>query len=228
MGAKGRGARVGQLETFLGVNHETAVNMAKRIREALKKDPQFFQRCLEIREPALGGIAAPTPNKNQHPTLHAVVFKFRTEALTREHVARIRWPNGPACPGCQKPNVRSVKSKCRRNRHLYWCLACKKQFSVTSGHGDLHGIRNLSEWFIALYLIESTSRGIPAELLERFLGVNYRTAVKLITWFEGKEERRKFLFDLYIGPNDPAEYFKAREQIKKDRALIAEQKGKSL
>jgi len=103
----------------------------------------------------------------------------------------------------------------------------KKQFSVTSGHGDPQGIRNLSEWFIGLYLIHSTPRGIEAKQLERFLGVNYRTAVKLITWFEGKEERRKLLFDLYIGPNDPAE-FKAREAIKRDRSLIAKQKGKSL
>ena len=95
-------------------------------------------------------------------------------------------------------------------------------------HRDLQGIRNLSEWFIALYLIESTPRGIAAKQLERFLGINYRTAVKLITWFEGKEERRKLLFDLYIGPNDPAEFFKAREAIKRDRSLIAEQKGKSL
>ena len=36
MGAAGRGVRVAQLEKFLGVNHETAVNMAKRIREAVK------------------------------------------------------------------------------------------------------------------------------------------------------------------------------------------------
>jgi transposase-like protein len=228
MGATGQGARVAQLEKFLGVNHETAVNMAKRIREAIKQDPQFIQRCLEIGEPALGSIAPPTPNRNQHPTLHAVLFKFRTEALTREHVARIRWPKGPTCPGCQKPNVRKVKSKCRRNRHLYWCLACKKQFSVTSGHRDLHGIRNLSEWFIALYLIESTTRGIRAKQLERLLGINYRTAVKLITWFQDNEERRKLLFDLYVGQNDPAEFFKAREAIKRDRVLIAEQKGKSL
>ena len=201
------------------------MNIAKRIREAIKLDPQLIERCLHVRQPALGSIQSETPNKNRHPTLHSVVCKFRTEALTREHVARVRWPHGPMCPGCQKSNVRRVKSKCRRNRHLYWCLGCKKQFSVTSGSQDLHGIRNLSEWLIALYLLESSPRGIPPKQLERLLGINYRTAVKLIAWFR-EEERRKFLFNLYIGYNDPAEFFKAQEAIKKDRALIEEQKAK--
>ena len=187
MGSIEKGVRVAQLETFLGVGHETAVNIAKRIREAIELDPQLIERCLHVRPPALGSIEPETPNRNRHPTLHSVVCKLRTEALTREHVARIRWPNGPTCPRCQKRNVRRVKSKCHRNRHLYWCLGCRKQFSVTSGSQDLHGIHHLSEWLIALYLNESTPRGIPPKKLERLLGINYRTALKLIGWFRGEK-----------------------------------------
>ena len=86
----------------------------------------------------------------------------------------------------------------------------------------------MSEWFIALYLMESTPSGVPPKQLERLLGINYRTAVSLIEWFRGKEERRKFLFDLYIGYNDPAEFQKAREAVKKERRLIKEQRAKSL
>jgi transposase-like protein len=131
------------------------------------------------------------------------------------------------CAKCQTTDVRRVKSKCRRNRHLYWCLLCKKQFSVTSGDHNLRGIRHLSEWFIALYLMESSPRGVPPKQLERLLGINYRTAMKLIGWFRNKEKQRKFLFDLYIGDNDPAEYEATRQGIKKERGLIEKQKGNS-
>ena len=62
--------------------------------------------------------------------------------------------------------------------------------------------------------------------LERMLGVSYRTAVSLIGWFRGKEERRKKLFEIYIGYNDPAEFQAAREVIKKEQRQIREQKAK--
>src|SRR6266487_3877147 len=76
--------------------------------------------------PAHRGMGRATPNKHKHPTLHSVVFKFRTEERTREHVAQASWPLGVECAKCQKRDVRRVKSKCRRNRHLYWCLSCEK------------------------------------------------------------------------------------------------------
>jgi transposase-like protein len=226
MGSIEAGARPAQLQKFIGVNHETAVNMARRIRAAMKQDISFVQRCVQLPRSYPGGIDPATPNRNRHPTLHAVAYKFATEEKTREHLARVRWPNGPMCPKCQKPKVRRVQSQCRRNRHIYWCLVCKKQFSVTSGSRDFHGIRNLSEWFIALYLMESSPRGVPPKQMERLLGVNYRTAVSLIEWFRGKEDRRKFLFDFYIGYNDPAEFQAAQAAVKKERQLIKQQQAK--
>jgi transposase-like protein len=226
MGSIEKGARVAQLQTYLGVSHETAVNMARRIRAAMRQDKSFVQRCVQLPGSYFGGIDPATPNRNRHPTLHAVVCKFATEEKTREHVARTLWPDGPTCPKCEKRDVRRVQNRCRRNRHLYWCLRCKKQFSVTSGKRDLHGIRHLSEWFIALYLMESSPRAIAPKQLERLLGVSYRTAVSLMGWFRGKEERRKKLFEIYIGYNDPAELEAAREAIKRERRQIQEEKAK--
>jgi transposase-like protein len=222
------GARVAQIETYLGVSHETAVNMARRIRELTEQDEAFVQRCVRLPKSYVNALDPATPNRNRHPTLHAIVCKFATEERTLEHVARILWPTGPTCPRCQKREVRKVRTKRPRNRPPYWCLRCEKQFTLTSGNRDLQGIHCLSEWFIALYLMESTPSGVPPKQLERLLGINYRTAVSLIEWFRGKEERRKFLFDLYIGSNDPAEFHKEREAIKKERRLIQEHKAKPL
>jgi transposase-like protein len=228
MGSIENGIRVAQLEKFIGVNHETAVYMAKRIRSEIEEYPEFIEDCLQVLPSVNGDMDRATPNKHRHPTLHSVVFKFRTEELTREHMARVRWPNGVECAKCQKTKVRKVKSTRGRNRHLYWCLGCKRQFSVTSGTKEFHGIRNFSEWMIALYLMESSPRGVPPILLERLLGINYRTAVKLIQWFQGKEDRRKQLFEICIGYNDPAEYEAARQAIKKERQLAKERKANPL
>src|ERR1700687_2150981 len=202
--------------------------MAQRVTEATKQDPQFIQRCLQVPPPVLGEMDRATPNKRNYPTLHAVVFKFRTEEVTRELVARVRWPLGIECAKCHKTDIRKVESKCRRNRNLYWCLGCKKQFSITSTSPDLRVIRDLSEWFIALYLMESSPRGNPPKQLQRLLGINYRTAAKLIGWFRGKEDSRKRLFKSYIGHNDPTEYEASRKAIKNERVLIEKQKGNSL
>jgi transposase-like protein len=226
MGSIENGARAAQLKRYLGISHQTSVDMAELIRETVKNDKDLIERCVQAPQGYGVYMAPAAPNRNRHPTLHAVVYKFATEERAREHVARIRWPNGTTCPKCQKPNVRRVRSKCRRNRHLYWCLLCKKQFSVTSGSRDLHNVRKLSEWLIALYLMESTPRGVRPGQLQRLLGISYRTAVSLLARFRGRKERRKRLFDIYIGHNDPAEFKKAQEAIKKERRLIQEYKAK--
>ena len=129
--------------------------------------------------------------RNRHRTLHAVVHRFATEERAREHFLKIRWPNGPKCPKCKKPDVRKVQSKCRRNRHLYRCLLCKRQ-----------------------------SRGIPAKQLERLLGISYRTALSLIRSFRVAGPKRKRAFEIYIGYNDPAEFQKAQEAVKEERRRI--------
>ena len=58
------------------------------------------------------------------------------------------------------------------------------------------------------------------------MGINYRTAVSLIGWFRGKEDRRKRLFDIYIGYNDPAEFHAAQKAVKEERRKIQEAKSK--
>ena len=97
MGSIEQGARVAQLQKYFGISHETAVNMARRIRQAIKQDKNFVERCVRLPQRYPAGIDLAAPNRNRHPTLHAVVYKFATEEKTREHVAQTLWPNGPTC-----------------------------------------------------------------------------------------------------------------------------------
>jgi transposase-like protein len=200
MGSVENGIRAAQLKAYLGVNYETARNMVRRIRVAIEQDPDFVQRCLLFAQP--GGVIEPAPaNRNRHPTLHAVVHKFATEEQTLEHLTRVRWPNGPECPKCKNPDVRKIHSKSNGNRPLYQCLPCKRQFTVTSGR-FFKSIRHISEWLIAVYLIESNPKGISPKQLQRLLGLSYRTAAYLAGGLRRNEKTRKTLFETYIGYND--------------------------
>jgi transposase-like protein len=199
MGSIKKGIRAAQLETYLGVSHETALNMVDRIRAAVKQDKHFLKRYVRLpkRNPAI--IEAPAACTRPLPTLHAVVHKFTTEAQTLEHLARVHWPTGPKCPKCKNADVRKIHSK-SSGRPLYRCPPCKKQFTVTSGL-FFKGLRRASEWLIAVYLVETNPRGISPKQMERLLGLSYRRAAYLIRGFRDKEKTRKALFKLYIGYN---------------------------
>jgi transposase-like protein len=208
MGSIENGILATHMKKFLGVNYDTAKKMVKRIRRAIKDDKDFVKKYLPSVIPR-GVVPQPEPNKNSHPTLHAVVHKFGTDQQCRDYLTILRWKNGPMCPKCKKLNVRKIQSKTGRTRHSYRCRACHGQFSVTSGT-PLHGLHKLSEWFLTIYLMEASPRGIPDKQLERLLGVSSRTASSLVEQFREVQERKQTqkLFEAYISFHDHA---KARE-----------------
>ena len=110
-----------------------------------------------------------------------VTRQFNTEDACLDYIEKMRWPNGElGCVHCGEVGrvsriIRQTKSKNQRTR-LYQCLACKKQFSATSGtiFNDSH--LPLTKWFMAIAMICEAKKGMAAKQLERHLGVNYRTA----------------------------------------------------
>ena len=61
-------------------------------------------------------------------------------------------------------------------RKQYDCITCGYQFSVTSGtiFHDTH--LPLQKWFLAIYLIVESRKGVSANQMKRILGVSYKTA----------------------------------------------------
>ena len=102
-----------------------------------------------------------------------LVEQFSNEDKAREHLTELRWPKGVACPRCESDNVSPIK-----DRPQYCCNACQYQFSVTSGtiFNDSH--LPLWKWFLAVYLMTESKKGMSACQIQRSLGVAYRTA-----WF---------------------------------------------
>ncbi len=110
-----------------------------------------------------------------------VTRQFNTEDACLDYIEKMRWPNGElGCVHCGEVGriskiTREAKGKNQRTR-IYQCLACKKQFSATSGtiFNDSH--LPLTKWFMAIAMICEAKKGMSAMQLQRHLGVNYRTA----------------------------------------------------
>jgi transposase-like protein len=109
-----------------------------------------------------------------------VTRKFQTEDNCLDYIESMRWPNGEiGCVHCgEVGRISKITREAGKNKRtrIYQCLACKKQFSATSGtiFNDTH--LSLTKWFMAIALICEAKKGISAKQVERHLGVNYRTA----------------------------------------------------
>jgi transposase-like protein len=97
---------------------------------------------------------------------------FGTDEKCRIALERLRWPDGVRCSRCN-----GAKHTTMSTRSQYDCLACGYQFSVTSGtiFHDTH--LPLRKWFMAIYLIVESKKGISANQVKRILGLgSYKTA----------------------------------------------------
>ena len=114
----------------------------------------------------------------EKPSLFEVFQRFNTEEKCIAHFERIRWPNGVCCIRCGNLKITQYETtgKTGKVRHLYQCLDCKYNFSVTTGTIFHDSHLPLTKWFLAIYLICSAKKGVSSKQLQRQLDVTYKTA----------------------------------------------------
>ena len=100
-----------------------------------------------------------------------VIDSYSTDESCRALLENLRWPAGVACPRCGSAGISTIKK-----RAVYDCNDCRYQFSVTAGTIMHDSHLPLRKWFIAVYLMCESKKGISALQLKRTIGVNYRTA----------------------------------------------------
>lgn len=106
---------------------------------------------------------------------------FVDEDEARTALEQVRWPNGAVCPHCGVTGNGIVKVEGKKQSHrpgLYYCNGCKGQFTVTVGTVFERSKIPLSKWWMAVYLLNSSKKGISAHQIHRTLKVTYKTA-----WF---------------------------------------------
>jgi transposase-like protein len=108
----------------------------------------------------------------QQESMNILEFKqrFPTNDACRDHLFKIRWPNGLTCPQCGGGDFYKITT-----RTIYECK-CGRQVSLTAGT-VMHGSHTpLVKWFWAIYLAAHDKRGVSALRLEKELEVSYPTA----------------------------------------------------
>jgi transposase-like protein len=106
----------------------------------------------------------------------ALPKRFTDEVAARAHLEAIQWPDGPICPHCSVVNRASSIKGGRKG--LWFCNACRAQFSVTVGTVFERSKVPLHIWLYANHLLCSSKKGISSQQLARMLGVTVKTA-----WF---------------------------------------------
>lgn len=99
------------------------------------------------------------------------------EQAAYEHLAKIRWPEGPICVHCQAKKVYALKVT-NTTRVVLKCATCRKQFSATVGTIFERSHIPLNKWFMAFQLMASSKKGMSAHQLHRMLNITYKSA-----WF---------------------------------------------
>lgn len=125
--------------------------------------------------------------------LPKLMEQFGSEDKCHAYLEAMRWPNGVECPRCGSDAISRI-----HKRRQYHCdgpvegpalkgrkrLSCGYQFSVRVGTIFDRSHLPLWKWFLAIYLVGESKKGISAKQLERVLGVSYKTA-----WFLGHRIR---------------------------------------
>lgn len=113
--------------------------------------------------------------------LPQLIEQFRSEDKCREYLEDLRWPNGVYCPRCHCDSISKIEK-----RGQWECndKSCRYQFSVTAGTVFHDSHLPLWKWFLAIYLIGESKKGISSKQLQRTLGVSYKTA-----WYLGHRVR---------------------------------------
>jgi len=110
-------------------------------------------------------------SKQEQVSLLQFQERFHDEETCREHLFKLRWPEGFVCPKCGHKEYYNLP-----HRKQYQCKACKHQTSATAGT-VLHKTHTpLKKWFWAIYLASHDKRGVSAQELMSELELTYPTA----------------------------------------------------
>ena len=120
----------------------------------------------------------------------SLMDRFGTEETCREYLEKLRWPSGVACPRCGDMSVSEITT-----RDQFDCNGCRYRFSVTSGTIFDNTKLPLRKWFVAMYLMIESKKGISANQMKRTLGVSYKTA-----WHLCHRIREAMTTDRFEGP----------------------------
>lgn len=119
------------------------------------------------------GVSDMAKRKAKELDLPTLIERFGGEGKCHAYLEELRWPDGLACPRCKG----AVISRLAKRRQ-FECDSCAYQFSVRVGTVLQDSKLPLWKWFLAVYMMCQSRKGLSANQLKRMVGVSYKTA-----WF---------------------------------------------
>jgi len=102
--------------------------------------------------------------------LPKLIERFGNEDKCHAYLEELRWPDGVECPRCGSDKISRIKE-----RRQFDCDGCRYQFSVRVGTLFHDSKLPLWKWFLAVYLLCESKKGMSAAQLGRTLGVSAKT-----------------------------------------------------
>lgn len=103
--------------------------------------------------------------------LPKLIERFGSEGKCHAYLEELRWPEGVRCPRCDGAKISRIAK-----RRQFDCDGCRYQFSVRVGTIFHDSHLPLWKWFLAIFIICESKKGVSANQLKRMLGVSYKTA----------------------------------------------------
>jgi transposase-like protein len=100
-----------------------------------------------------------------------LIERYGNDDKCRKYLELLRWHSGVECPRCGSKKISRIAE-----RNQYDCDKCRYQFSVTAGSIFHDSHLPLWKWFLAVYLMTESKKGISANQLKRSLDISYKTA----------------------------------------------------
>jgi len=141
--------------------------------------------------------------------------RFTNEDAARKHLEAIQWPDGPVCPHCGVLDRASAISGGRPG--LYFCGACRTQYTVTVGTVMERSKVPLHIWLYCNHLLCSSKKGLSSHQMARMLGVTYKTA-----WFLTMRLRKA----MEVTPGSEPPLGGPGKIVEADEAYIGKKDGK--
>lgn len=104
-------------------------------------------------------------------SLSSLGIEFDTDKECRQALEELRWPDGVTCLRCGSKSISRITT-----RNQYDCNKCRQRFSLTTGTIFHDSHLALPKWFVAVFLMCESKKGISANQLRRTLGVAQKTA----------------------------------------------------
>jgi transposase-like protein len=107
-------------------------------------------------------------------TLQEAIVYFADPQRAFDYAVKLRWPDGKvSCPRCGTEKHSFIKT-----RRIWFCYACKKQFTVKVKTIFEDSPLGLDKWMTAVWMLTNCKNGISSHELARSLGITQKSA-----WF---------------------------------------------